>query len=44
MEVYVILTDGEGAWTREKGIKESKEVCDKGTRFRMVGVIKCELY
>ena len=44
MEVYVILTDGEGARIREKGIKKSNEASDTVTRSRMVGVIGCELY
>ena len=44
MEVFVILTDGEGVRTRDKGIKESNEVSDTGTKFRIVGVIRCELY
>ena len=44
MEVYVRLTDGEGMRTREKGIEESNEVSDIGTKFRMVGVNEYELY
>ena len=44
MDVYVILADREGVRTRVKGIKESNEVSDTGTKFRMVGVIGCELY
>ena len=44
MEVYIILTDGEGMWTREKGRKESNNVSEIVTRFRMVQVIGCELY
>ena len=44
MEVYVILTDGEGVRTRDEGIKESKDVSDTVARFRMVEVIGCELY
>ena len=44
MEVYVILTDGEGVRTRQKGIKESNDVSDTGISFRMVRVIRCELY
>jgi len=40
MEVYVILTDGEG----EKGMEESNDVSDTMTRFWRVGVIGCDLY
>ena len=44
MKVYVILTDREGVWTREKGIEKSNDVSDTVTRFHRVGVIGCELY
>ena len=42
MEGYVRLTDGKGMRTREKGIEESNEVGDTGTKFQMVGVNEYE--
>ena len=42
MEVYVRLTDEEGMRTGEKGIEESNEGGDTGTKFQMVGVNEYE--